>query len=261
MSGKDLLVPASEAVGPRRRWRWLGLVALLILAVIAVVTVWRPPASGVGLAGEAVVTASSTRPGVSSSTSRLRARRPAPGAVWQSNDETIGAWIELSWPKAHDLRQLTIVRNSLDEPGMTSGVLSFEDGSFLQFDLALTSPTTQISFTPRMASRVRMTVTGVQEPDTRHVTVAEILIGHAPLRRRTSCIDQAPGWQCCVSAVATQNAELPGVGSSRAAGRDRRTGRGRNRCSLDSGSPAEQLGPARMGRTAGADERCGRGQC
>ena len=109
------------------------------------------------------MTASSTRPGVSARDIVTSGSASAPGAVWQSNGETVGAWVELSWPQAHNLRQLTVVRNSLEEPGMTSGVLSFEDGSFLQFDLSPTSPTTQVSFTPRMASRVRMTVTGVED--------------------------------------------------------------------------------------------------
>ena len=259
MSVKDLLVPAPEAVGPRRRWRWLGLVALLILAVIAVVTVWRPAESGVGLAGEAVVTASSTRPGLSALDIVTSGSTSAPGAVWQSDDETIGAWVELSWPQAHDLRQLTVVRNSLDEPGMTSGVLSFEDGSFLQFDLSPTSPTTHLSFTPRMTSRVRMTVTGVDDR-TRHVTVAEILAATRPSAQDV-VLDHAPDGNAAVSAVATQSAGSGGVGSWCAAGWDRRPGRGRNRCSLESGQPAEQLGPARLGRTAGADEHRSGRQC
>jgi hypothetical protein len=198
-----LLTPTPDAVRPR--WRWLGLVALLVLAVIAAVTVWRPPESGAGLAGEAVVTASSTHPGVSARDIVTSGSTSAPGAVWQSNDETIGAWVELSWPQAHDLHQLTVVRNSLEEPGMTSGVLSFEDGSFLQFDLSLTSPTTQISVTPRMASRVRMTVTGV-EPGTRDVTIAEILVGTRPSGQDV-VFDQAPDGNAALSAVATQSAE------------------------------------------------------
>ena len=204
MSVKDLLIPTPDAVGPRRRWRWLGLVALLVLAVIAVVTVWRPPESGAGLAGEAVVTASSTRRGVSARDIVTSGSTSAPGAVWQSNDETIGAWVELSWSHAHHLRQLTVVRNSLEEPGMTSGVLSFEDGSFLQFALSPTSPTTRISFAPRMASRVRMTVTGVED-GTRHVTVAEILTGTSPSTQDV-VLDQATDGNAALSALATQSA-------------------------------------------------------
>ena len=193
-------------MGPRRRWQSSGLVALLVLAVVAVVTVWRPtPESRAGLAGEAVVTASSTRSGVSARDIVTSGSTSSPGAVWQSNNETVGAWVELSWPQAHDLRQLTVVRNMLEEPGMTSGVLTFDDGSFLQFALSPTSSTTRISFTPRMTSRVRMTVTGVED-GTRQVTVAEILTG----TRRSAhdvVVDQASDGNAALSAVATQSAD------------------------------------------------------
>jgi hypothetical protein len=183
----------------------LGLAALLVLAVIAVVTVWRPPESRAGLAGEAVVTASSTRSGVSAGDVVTSGSASAPGASWQSNHETVGAWVELSWPQAHDLRKLTVVRNSLEEPGMTRGVLSFGDGSFLQFDLSLTSPTTQISFTPRVTNRVRMTVTGVQDR-TSHVTIAEILVA-TRASDQDVVLDQAPDGNAALSGVATQSAE------------------------------------------------------
>ena len=206
MSVKGLLIPTTpDAVGPRRRWQWFGLVALLVLAVIAVVTAWRPTLeSGARLAGEAVVTASSTRPGLSARDIVTSGSTSAPGAVWQSNDETIGAWVELSWAQTHDLRQLIVVRNSLEEPGMTNGTLSFEDGSFLQFALSPTSPTTRVSFTPRMANRVRMTVTGVED-GTSHVTVAEILTGTRPSAQDV-VLDQAPDGNAALSAVATQSA-------------------------------------------------------
>lgn len=200
-----LLTPTPDAAGPPRRWRWLGLVALLVLAVIAVVTVWRPPESGTGLAGEAVVTASSTRSGLSARDIVTSGSTSAPGAVWQSNGETVGAWVELSWPQDHRLRQLTVVRDSVEEPGMRSGFLSFEDGSFLQFNLSLTSPTTHVSFAPRMASRVRMTVTGVDDR-AKYVTVAEILTG-TRFSAQDVIIDQAPDGNAAVSAVATQSAD------------------------------------------------------
>jgi hypothetical protein len=205
MSLKDLLVPTRDAAGPHRRWWWLGLVALLILAVIAVVTVWRPtPDANADLAGEAVVTASSTGPSLSARDIVTSGSTSDPGAVWQSDGETIGAWVELSWSQAQNLRQLTVVRNSPEEPGMTTGVLSFEDGSFLQFALSATSPTTQISFTPRMASRVRMTVTEVED-NARHVTIAEIIAGTRPSAQDV-VIDQAPDGNAALSAVATQSA-------------------------------------------------------
>ena len=206
MSAKDLLIPTPDAVGPRRRWRWFGMVALLGLAVIAVVAIWRPtPESAPGLAGDAVVTASSTRRSVSARDIVTSGSTSAPGAVWQSDGETIGAWVELSWSRPHDLRQLTVVRNSLEEPGMTNGVLSFEDGSFLQFVMSPTSPTTLVSFSPRMASRVRLTVTGVDH-GAAHVTVAEILAGTRPSAEDV-VVDQAPDGNAALSAVATQSAE------------------------------------------------------
>ena len=185
-----------------------GLVVVLVLAVtavIAVVAVWRPtPTPGPGSAGKAMVTASSASPGFSAGDVVTSGSVSDAGAVWQSNDETIGAWVELSWSQAHDLRQLTVVRNSLTEPGITNGFLTFEDGSLLQFVVSTTSPTTLIGFTPRRASRVRITVTGV-DPGAQHVTIAEILAGTHPSAEDV-VIDEALDGNAARSAVATQSA-------------------------------------------------------
>src|SRR5918997_1473017 len=102
-----------------------------------------------------------------------------PGAAWQSDRQTTGAWIELGWSGAHSLRRLVVVRGPLDEPGMAGGFLSFSDGSFVQFSLSRTSRVTEIVFSPRVVDRVRVTVS-TTDPAATNVALAETLAGLNP---------------------------------------------------------------------------------
>jgi hypothetical protein len=166
--------PPDEPDARRRGWR-TGLAVLVILAVAIGVAVLRSDHRPVpGLASAAVVTASSTHRGASARDLVTSGSATAPGAVWQSAAETRGAWVQLSWPTTHQLRRMTVVRNSLDEPGMRSGFLSFGDGSFLQFSLSRSSRVTDIAFSPRPVDRVRLTASTV-DPGATSVTLAEIL--------------------------------------------------------------------------------------
>ena len=190
----------------RRRWWWLGLVALVVFTVVVGVAVWSSRhKSAPGLAGEAVVTASSTDHGVSARDLVTSGSASAPGAVWQSDEETSGAWVELTWPAAHELRRVTVVRNSLDEPGITSGFLSFGDGSFLQFTLSTTSRVTEIAFSPRLVDRVRLTAATV-EPDAKEVTLAEILASTKP-RGDDVVIDKVADGNAALSATTSQSTQ------------------------------------------------------
>jgi hypothetical protein len=163
---------------PVRRWQALLLAAVLGAAALIGGSVAVRQAADLDLAREAVVTTSSTAPGFAAP-DVVSGSAAAPGASWQSDNQTVGAWVELSWSAAHDLHQLTIVRNPLAEAGITDGFLSFGDGSFLQVRLSGTDRATNIVFGTRSTDRVRFTASAVS-PGARTVTIAEILVNAGP---------------------------------------------------------------------------------
>lgn len=166
----------------------------------------RDESSGAGLAGEAVVSASSTSRGFSARELVTSGSATAPGAGWESAGETTGAWVELAWTEARALRRLTLVRGSLAEPGPTHGFLSFGDGSHLQFSLSPTSRVTEIVFSPRRVDRVRLTITAVQ-PEATSVALAEILASAAAAPDDVVLDDVADG-NAARSAAVSQSADV-----------------------------------------------------
>jgi len=190
----------------RRSWRWTGLATLVVMAIVVGVLVYRyDHRDPQGLAGEAVVTASSTRPGTSARDLVTSGSVSTPGAAWQSDNQTSGAWVELSWSRAHSLRRLVVVQGSREEPGVAGGFLSFSDGSFVQFGMSTTSRVTEIAFSPRLVDRVRLTVSTV-DPGARNVLLAEILAvtepGPADVVR-----DYVPDGNAAATAALTQSPE------------------------------------------------------
>lgn len=163
----------------RRRWRWAVVVVAVLLLLGTTVVVWRSTHDGRrDLASHAAITASSTEHGFAARDVVTSGSASSPGKTWQSDGETTGAWVELSWSQSHDLRQIVVVRNALDEPGATEGFLAFGDGSFLQVELSATAPETVVPITPRTVDRLRFTVTGLS-PGAQHVNIAEILVSSA----------------------------------------------------------------------------------
>ena len=162
----------------RRRRRWWVRVGVVLLAAVVAAMAWQVTrvTSGPGLAGRATVAASSTQPGYFAHAVADSGDPAAPMAGWRSRGETVGAWLELAWETRYDLAQVVIVRNPVEEPGITAGFLSFADGSQLQVTLSTTSPQTTVAFTARTVGRVRFTVTAVGD-GARDVQVAEILVG------------------------------------------------------------------------------------
>lgn len=77
--------------------------------------------------------------------------------------------------RAHVLRQIVLVRNPIEEPGVTDGFLSFGDGSFLQVRLSSTDRQTVVPISPRSADRLRFTASDVST-GARHVAIAEIIV-------------------------------------------------------------------------------------
>ena len=161
----------------RTRLIALGVTVTLVGTILAVL--WFPNRNpGLGLAGMAVVTASSTALG------SLPRNVAVPGSAtpaenWVSKEETTGAWIQLEWSQMYTLHRVVLERNVLNEPGITDGFLSFGDGSFLQVKLSTTSPTTVIPITPRLVDRVRFTVSAVSQ-GARDVSVAEFAVSDEP---------------------------------------------------------------------------------
>ncbi|WP_295697016.1 family 16 glycosylhydrolase [Lapillicoccus sp.] len=121
------------------------------------------------------MSASSSRRGVSAQDVVTSGSVSDPGAGWRSDQQTAGAWLLLTWPSAHALHEVTLVRNPLVEPGLSSGYLTFGDRSVLSFPVSTTSRVTTVAFTPRSVTSLRFTVTAAT-PSARDVTVSELLV-------------------------------------------------------------------------------------
>ena len=158
---------------------WVGAVLLLLLSVTWYTQTRRTSAGDDDLAGDAVVTASSTALGFSARDVVTAGSADAPGAVWQSAGETSGAWIQLDWQQTHVLRTIVLVRNPVDEPGITDGFLTFGDGSYLQVRLSSISRETVVPISPRSVARLRFTASQVSA-GAHDVTIAEIVVSAAP---------------------------------------------------------------------------------
>jgi Glycosyl hydrolases family 16 len=191
---------------PRRRWVRIGVVLLaLVVAMLACQVVRKD--GGPGLVGQATVTASSTQIGYDPHGTVDSGDARAPRAEWRSKGETVGAWIELSWPEKHDLQQVVLVRNSVAEPGVTAGFLSFGDGSQLQVTLSATSTETTIPFASRSVDKLRFTASAVGD-GAHDVQIAEILV--ATSSDDGVADDDAPGGNVAV------DASISGAGDTRA---------------------------------------------
>lgn len=144
----------------RTRLRHPGVIAVAAALVIAAVTIWmsRALAGDEGLAQRASLSASSIADGFG--LDGLVGRGSGP---WQAADQTVGAWVELSWSRAYTLRRVMIERDDLRVAGVLAGYLSFSDGSRVQARLSTSGPKTGIAFTPRAVRSLRFTVSEVSK--------------------------------------------------------------------------------------------------
>ncbi len=180
MTEPTVPAPASTTGRLRHRWLWIGSILAVLLSLTAAIFVERiVTESGRGFAAEAVVTAGSTALGTSPRDAVDSGSSSAPGAGWESDGQTAGAWIDLAWPTTHEVRQLVIVRNPTDEPGVTGGFLAFGDGSFLQLTLSTTTRETIVAVSPRTVDRLRFTASTVST-GAQSVIVDEILVRSQP---------------------------------------------------------------------------------
>lgn len=203
--------------GGARRWQTLILVAAITVSLVVAVIAWRS-AWQPGLAADAVVTTSSIAPGFAAP-DVVSGSLTKPGAGWRSDKQTVGAWVELAWPRAHVLHQLVIVRNPLPEPGVTDGFLTFGDGSFLQVRLSGTDRATTVVFGARSTDRVRFTASAVN-PGAHSVTIAEILVNTTDYQITAN---DGPDGNAAAAATVTQG---PDTGDGRALQDGGRTGVG-----------------------------------
>ena len=171
--------------------------------IVAATLVWYSThVDSRGIAAKAEVTASSTQFGSAARDAVSSGSAATPGASWRSDGETTGAWIELRWRQSYALRQVTLVRNPLSEPGVTNGFLGFGDGSSIQVRLSRTSPVTVVPFGPRSVDRLRFTASAVG-PGAGNVTMAEILVG-TESSDSDVVVDTAPDGNAAPSASVSQ---------------------------------------------------------
>lgn len=198
--GKQYPEPAHTAP-PRRRWRrrTIGLLSVLILLVIAVVVAVAREASSRDMVGSTTVTASSSATGTSPGDA-VPHDGGRPGG-WRSAGETIGAWVEFSWPVVENVRRIVITRGPLDRPGATAGYLTFGDGSYHQVQLSTTSTTTVVPITPRPVERFRFTVSGVS-PGARNVSFTAVTAEIEPDTSDVVHDDRPDGNQAGSAAIA-----------------------------------------------------------
>ncbi len=196
------MIPARGGRGGGRRW--LRILALLvgISMIISAAVIWhRSSTAGTGVAGAAVVTASSTGAGSTVRDLVTSGDAERPGASWQSSrGETVGAWVNLAWSDPREIRNLVLVRNPITEPGIRAGYLSFGDGSYTQFQFEANTRVTTVPVTPRVTDRVRLTASAVDE-GARDVTIAEILVNESGFDEVV--VDSAPGGNLASSATIT----------------------------------------------------------
>lgn len=187
-----------------RRRTWL-VVLVVVLSLVAAVAVWVWSRGGPAV--DPTVTASSTAAGSSASNLMDTGSVSSPGAEWRSDRETSGAWIELSWRQPHTLRQVVVVRNPLDQPGVTDGFLAFGDGSYLQVRLSPTSRETVVPITARSVDRLRFTASAVSA-GAQDVAISEFVASDA--RSGDEVVpDDAPGGNEAVVASGTASPGAP----------------------------------------------------
>lgn len=165
---------------PRVRWSRPGAAVLAIgLAVALLVTgvVWAGSEArqGRGLAASASTRVSSTALGSSVGALTDTGDATLPGEVWESDRQSQGAWIELRWSSAQQLREIVLVASTQREHQILSGSLSFSDGSSVLVRMSATSAQTVVPITVRSVTWVRFTVAEAAG-DVRQVSLAEIIV-------------------------------------------------------------------------------------
>jgi hypothetical protein len=97
-----------------------------------------------------------------------------PSAEWVAPWGTTGVWLQLDWASAKSLGKIVLSDRPNGDDQVTSGTLTFSDGSQVQVGALPNDATpSTVTFTPRNVTWVRFTVTGVSA-STRNVGLAEL---------------------------------------------------------------------------------------
>ncbi|MFV2055434.1 MAG: LamG-like jellyroll fold domain-containing protein, partial [Thiohalomonadales bacterium] len=105
----------------------------------------------------------------------------APTAEWSSNKETTGAWIELTWPTTVTVDSVTLHDRINQYDQVTSGTLSFSDGSIVNVGaLDNSGAATTLSFAQKTITSLRFTIDSVSAT-TANSGLAEIIVNGGKL--------------------------------------------------------------------------------
>ncbi|KAK4052092.1 hypothetical protein OIV83_002386 [Microbotryomycetes sp. JL201] len=100
-------------------------------------------------------------------------------AEWASNGETIGAWLNLTWPAYYMIDSLVLYDRPNDNDWITGAHIDFDDGSSLDVPaLKNVQGGTVLNFTAVNASSLQMTVTSAG-PNSQSVGLAEIIAAYS----------------------------------------------------------------------------------
>ncbi|MFV2055433.1 MAG: LamG-like jellyroll fold domain-containing protein [Thiohalomonadales bacterium] len=105
----------------------------------------------------------------------------APTAEWASNGEQAGAWLELTWPTTVTVDSVTLHDRILQSENVTSGTLSFSDGSVISVGMLNNGGgATTLSFAQKTITSLRFTIDSVSST-TINSGLAEIIVNGGKL--------------------------------------------------------------------------------
>ncbi|GAB4082270.1 family 16 glycosylhydrolase [Modestobacter muralis] len=143
-----------------RRWLVVVLSGVLVLAVAAVAVVLLVHRSSI------TASASSTRPGLDAG-DLVDRDRPSTAdddraVVWQSDGETVGAWVRLAWSSATEVDHVEVATTGAAGTGFDSAALEFDGGP----SMLLTTDAegmASVDFPARRVSSVRLVIATVPD--------------------------------------------------------------------------------------------------
>ena len=137
-----------------------------------------------------------------------------PYAEWSSEGEKAGAWLKLAWTRSYTLDHVVLYDRPNTDDQVTSGTLTFSDGSTVSFGALPNEGSTglTVSFPARATTSLKVTITGVSS-STVNVGLSEVEAWGAPTEMiPVATVSAAP------TAAAGSTVQLDGSGSSDAEG-------------------------------------------
>jgi LmbE family N-acetylglucosaminyl deacetylase len=133
-----------------------------------------------------------------------------PFAEWSSEGEKAGAWLQLGWSGSYTLDHVVLYDRPNPDDQITSGTLTFSDGSTVAFGSLPNTGSTglTVSFPARATTSLKVTVTGVSGT-TLNVGLSEIEAWGAPTVQNPLAVAGPPQ-----SVASGQVVTLDGSGSS-----------------------------------------------